>query len=137
MKLFIQIRNGQPFEHPILENNFREAFPTVDINNLPPEFARFERFQPPSLGVYEVYTTTYERVGDMYTDVHKIRLMSAEEKTAKQQETKTAWAAGPNFASWVFDEEQCAYISPIPYPKDGNAYRWDEPTVSWIEVNNV
>ena len=31
MRLFIQIRDGQPFEHPIIEDNFREAFPDIDI----------------------------------------------------------------------------------------------------------
>ena len=41
MELFIQIRNGQPFEHPIFGDNFRQAFPDVDVDNLPPEFARF------------------------------------------------------------------------------------------------
>ena len=137
MELFIQLRNGQPFEHPILGRNFREAFPDVDVNNLPPEFARFERLQPPTLGVYEVCTTAYERVDNIYTDAHKVRRMSTEEKAAKQQATKDAWAQGPNFASWIFDEATCSFLSPIPYPKDNKQYRWDEPTTSWIEVANV
>ena len=43
MELFIQIRDGLPFGHPIYGDNFRQAFPDVDLENLPPEFARFER----------------------------------------------------------------------------------------------
>jgi hypothetical protein len=43
MNLYIQIKDGQPFEHPIFEDNFIEAFPNVDINNLPLEFAKFRR----------------------------------------------------------------------------------------------
>lgn len=43
MNLYIQIRNGQTFHHPIFEDNFIQAFPDIDINNLPPEFARFRR----------------------------------------------------------------------------------------------
>jgi hypothetical protein len=43
MNLYIQIRDDQPFEHPIFEDNFIQAFPDKDINNLPPEFAKFRR----------------------------------------------------------------------------------------------
>ena len=43
MELYIQIRNGQPFEHPIFGDNFRQAFPGIDVDNLPPEFAVFQR----------------------------------------------------------------------------------------------
>lgn len=35
------------------------------------------------------------------------------------------------FASWVLDESTCTWIPPMPYPTDGNAYIWDEPTLSW------
>ena len=58
MKLYIRIKDGQTFEHPIFEDNFREAFPDVDVDNLPDEFAHFERVAPPTLGVYEVYEGT-------------------------------------------------------------------------------
>ena len=60
MKLYIRIKDGQTFEHPIFEDNFREAFPDVDVNNLPDEFAHFERVAPPTRGVYEVYEGTKE-----------------------------------------------------------------------------
>lgn len=135
MELFIQIRNGQPFEHPIFGDNFRQAFPNIDTDNLPESFARFVRVEPPVVGVYEVYDgVTYEWQGGLVTDVHRVRPMTPEERTAKQQATKDAWAQGPNFASWVFDESICSYLSPVPYPDDGKFYRWDEPMVSWIEV---
>ena len=85
MELYIQIKDGQPFEHPILGDNFREAFPDVDINNLPPEFASFTRIEPPVEGVYEVYVgVEYQLQEDgSYKDVHTIRDMTAEEKAAK------------------------------------------------------
>ncbi len=38
------------------------------------------------------------------------------------------------FPSWVLIEETCEWVAPIPYPNDGKSYRWDEPTISWIEV---
>lgn len=30
------------------------------------------------------------------------------------------------YASWVLDEAKCVYVSPLPYPTDGNYYLWDE-----------
>ncbi len=55
MRLFIQIRDGQPYEHPIFEDNFIMAFPHIDVNNLPSEFALFERIENPRVAklVYE------------------------------------------------------------------------------------
>jgi hypothetical protein len=38
------------------------------------------------------------------------------------------------FESWVLNEETCFWDPPIPYPTDGKTYNWDEPTVSWVEV---
>lgn len=40
-------------------------------------------------------------------------------------------------ASWVLDEATCNWKAPVDYPTDGKQYRWDEPTVSWIEVTNA
>ncbi len=135
MELFIQIRDGQPHEHPIMGDNFREAFPLVDINNLPSNFAKFERVQQPNLGPYQTYLgVTYEWIDGVVKDAHHVQEMTPQEKAAKQQATKDAWAQGPNFASWEFDQERCAYISPTPYPDDGKRYTWNEPTTSWIEV---
>jgi len=51
MNLYIQIKNGQPFEHPIFEDNFIEAFPDADINNLPSEFAKFRRIPVEECGL--------------------------------------------------------------------------------------
>jgi len=38
------------------------------------------------------------------------------------------------FASWTLDDDSCLWEAPVPYPEDGNAYRWDEDTTTWIEV---
>ena len=112
MELFIRLKNGQPFEHPILGENFCQAFPDVDVNNLPYEFARFVRVEPPVLGVYEVYDgVTYERSGDAFTDVHHIRPMTDAEKLSVQNEVKSFWAEHGN-PTWVFDEETCSFKPP-------------------------
>lgn len=134
MELFIQIRNGQPFEHPIFGDNFRQAFPNIDTNNLPESFAKFVRIETPVAGVYEAYEgVTYEWQDGVVTDVHHVRAMTADEKKAKQDAVKADWAES-GFASWVFDETICSFKAPTPYPTDGKTYRWDEPTTLWIEV---
>lgn len=38
------------------------------------------------------------------------------------------------FASWVLDEQKCVWIPPIKRPDDGKKYKWDENSVSWVEV---
>ena len=134
MKLFIQIKNGLPFEHPIFEDNFVQAFPNVDINNLPPEFAQFIRVEPPKLGVYEKnQTVTYELVEGICTDVYRCEQMTAEEILNKQNLVKQKWAQIGR-SSWIFNETTCDFDPPIPCPNDGKHYHWDESTISWVEV---
>lgn len=85
MKLVIQIRDGQPFEHPIMEDNFVQAFPHLNIDNLPPNFAKFERVEMPrKAGPYQVEYEQYEWVNGIVKDVWYIREMTLEEKAAAQ-----------------------------------------------------
>ena len=138
MELFIRIKDGQPFEHPIFGDNFRQAFPDVDTNNLPSAFARFVRVEAPSVGVYENYTNvTYELIDGVYKDVHHVVPMTEQQKIDKQNAVKAVFAANGGFASWIFNEEICYFEAPIPYPTDGKPYQWDEPTTSWVEVTNA
>jgi hypothetical protein len=131
MELFIRIVDGQPFEHPIFGGNFREAFPNVDTNNLPPEFARFERIECPyAAGMFEVDIVSYQWVDGIVKDVWALRPMTQEEKDEKI----TAAKARKIFASWIFEEASLMYLPPIPYPQDGNPYKWDEETVSWVLI---
>lgn len=84
MDLFIQIREGQPYEHPIMDWNFKEAFPDIDPNNLPPEFARFERVNCNiEVGTYEVPIYTYGWVGNIVKDIWYTRPMTDEERAEK------------------------------------------------------
>jgi|LakMenEpi03Aug12_release.lakeMendotaPanAssembly.Ray.scaffolds.fasta_scaffold839029_2 hypothetical protein len=114
MELYIRIVDGQPFEHPIMGDNFREAFPDVDVESLPPEFSRFERVDKPTLGVYEVYVgVTYEFHDNVWKDVHHVRAMTAEEKA----EQIAVVLAKPHPDGWVFDEERCAWVPDRPSTK--------------------
>lgn len=82
-ELYIQIRDGKPFEHPIFADNFRDAFPDIDVNNLPETFAKFVRIPQPSIGMYEVYEgVSYEWDGPIVKDVHHVRPMTEEERSA-------------------------------------------------------
>lgn len=38
------------------------------------------------------------------------------------------------YPSWVFNTESLNWEAPVPKPDDGKRYRWNEETVSWIEV---
>ena len=87
MNLYIQIKDGQPFQHPLREQNLVRAFPGIDLENLPPEFSRFVRVPQPALGDFEVCEgSSYGWVGDVVCDVWYIRPMTEDEKTAKLQE---------------------------------------------------
>ena len=134
MELFIRVKDGQPFEHPIFADNFHQAFPEVDVNNLPAGFARFERVAPPVLGPYEVYEgVSYGlRADGVHTDFHQVRQMTNEEITTKQEAVKADWAAADGFKSWNFSEALCKYVPPVLKPEDGNNYSWRESDLSWV-----
>ena len=34
-------------------------------------------------------------------------------------------------ASWVLDEPTCTWEPPVPYPNDGNLYKWSEEALAW------
>jgi hypothetical protein len=135
MNLYIRIKDGQPFEHPIFEDNLCQAFPDIDVNNLPVEFAKFVRVSPPTLGVYEKnQTVSYQLIDGIYTDVFSCEQMTPQEITEKQQNLRDVWAANNGFASWLLNETTCLFEPPQPMPIDGKEYTWDESTISWVEV---
>ena len=46
---------------------------------------------------------------------------------------RDAFIAPKPFASWVLNEATCCWVAPVPYPATGE-WRWDEATLSWVEV---
>ena len=50
-------------------------------------------------------------------------------------EGRDAFIPPKPFESWVLDEETCLWNSPVPMPESGGPWRWDEDTLSWIEIN--
>lgn len=37
------------------------------------------------------------------------------------------------YPSWILEND--IWVAPVPYPEEGKAYYWDEPTLKWIKVN--
>ena len=130
MSYFIRIKNNEAFEHPIAEDNFKQAFPDIDIDNLPDEFARFVRVALPTLGPYEVLeNSTYEWDGNIMKDVHQIRDMTEEEKATKLAEAYSDLPEG-----WTLNEEtlQRAVIPPEK-PDNSEGWIFDLYQNSWIK----
>lgn len=88
LELYIQIRDGQPYEHPIFADNFRQAFPDVDTENLPLDrFAKFIRVKiPREPEAYEIAERTYQWVDGVVKDVWDIRPMTDAERQAKHDQ---------------------------------------------------
>ena len=39
------------------------------------------------------------------------------------------------FNSWILNESICNWETPIPYPTDGNMYKWNEEILNWELMN--
>lgn len=122
--LYIRIKDGKPYEHPMILENIILAFPNFDANNLI-DFAKFERVSSPFLGTYEIADHHYDWDDDVVKDIWTIRNMTEEEK-----DIKFAKGSRP-YPSWEFDESVHRWISPVPYPEDNLRYYWNEELLSW------
>lgn len=77
MKLYIQIQNNEPINHPYLEDNLLEYFK----GTIPAEYVPFIRVAAPELGIYEKnQTVAYELVDGVYTDVWRCEQMNEAER---------------------------------------------------------
>jgi hypothetical protein len=45
-----------------------------------------------------------------------------------------AFYAPQPYSSWSLNEDTCLWNSPIPFPNDGNSYKWNEETRNWEEI---
>jgi len=146
MECIIRIVDGQPFEHPIMMDNFMSAFPRIDVNALPPEFAKFERLEQPVLITGQ---TAYHNVGHHYafdSDMSKWKDdwflidMTDAEKAAKRAEGEASTINTLNllkqFAQTNLDtaiEEQKP--SWQTYLDQLNALTYDDPfAVTWPTI---
>lgn len=47
---------------------------------------------------------------------------------------RDAFIPPKTYDSWILNEDTCLWESPVPAPTDNQSYRWDEPTLSWVAV---
>lgn len=47
---------------------------------------------------------------------------------------RDAFIAPKPYASWVLNETSCLWQAPVAMPDDGQRYRWDEVTTSWVQI---
>lgn len=50
--------------------------------------------------------------------------------------SKDAFIPPRQFPSWNLNEDSCLWEPPVPYPDDGNRYKWNEDLQDWVQVNN-
>jgi hypothetical protein len=134
MKLYIKLLNGKPVDHPYVKENMETAYPDVDLDNLPENWAEFVRILCPKLGPYQSAEVAYEWDGDVVKDVWYVHDMSEEEKAQKQQRVKNNWKDDNGFPNWIFDEDKCCHVPPVPMPQDGKGYKWVQEAEVWVEV---
>jgi hypothetical protein len=48
---------------------------------------------------------------------------------------RDAFIPPQSYPSWTLNETSCQWEAPVPMPKDGKMYDWNETTKKW-EVNN-
>ena len=103
MKLFIQVRDGQPWQHPILPDNLLQAFPGFDLDNPPAGFAPFIRVAQPGpdvmpVGDLQVMECSYQLDADgiTYKDTWTVRDMTFDEKTQAISNRRVAVAGTIN-----------------------------------------
>lgn len=136
MKLYIQIKDGSPINHPALEDNLIQAF-----GQIPNDWEAFTRVERPTPTLYQLIEnehSVYSKVDGVWTDVWFLRDMTAEEIQTRQQFAKDEWLArdqASNWSTWIFDEATCTFLPPVPRPaEDGKIYRWSGADNDWKEA---
>ena len=96
MKLYIEVENGQPVNHPILELNLVHIYDSVE--NIPEKYEPFNRIpQNVSSTVLQRVVNTYEKTDGVWQDVWSVEDLVGEELlNAKQQLLEQSIATLPN-----------------------------------------
>lgn len=132
-RLYIQVRDNAPYEHPVTESNLRMIYPYLDPENPPQGFEKFTRNATPAAGPFEIYEgTEYRKIDGVYQDFHVIRPMSTVEKANKIQTMRESF---PYANTWTLNETTGEWTAPKPYPNVlGKYFTWDENSMNWIEI---
>jgi len=82
-------------------------------------------------GSYQIAPRYYGTCGDD-ADINISGVIEVISEADFNQLKRDEFFARRHYPSWTFDEETLLWCPPIPYPEDGNKYRWDEETTSWV-----
>ena len=126
---------GNPTGHPYIGDNIARNF-GIDLDNLPSDWAVFERVEEPETWPYLIHTTTtYEKGEDgIVRDVHHTIEMTDEQKLELQNQVENQWTSNGGWSSWTLNTTTCRMEPPIPYPDDFESinYAWKESTGEWV-----
>jgi len=130
--LFIEIKDGKPYAHPLHEDNLLYLDPSIQLPN--EKYMKFIRAPIPKHGIYEVVDgSTYEIKNGVVEETWNIRQMDAETKAELIAKYKVD---SKRFDSWIWEDETCSYIPPVlppPYVEGVNIH-WNESKLSWEET---
>jgi hypothetical protein len=136
MRCYIRVADGQVVGNPVVAENMLQAFPGIDLNNLPEGWAPFDRYAPPddlltSLTQVPVCTYMLSSDGVTWQDVWTAREMTDEERSAAYAEKL---AAGSKFPNLTLSAATLVWEPNTPMPTDGKTYRWKWTTGEWVIV---
>jgi hypothetical protein len=134
MNLFIQIKDGQPFEHPIPDWNLEVHYPDLDHLNPPEGFARFVRVDHPKSYTHNVtgvkYVLSEELTKELgtptYTDEYILEPMSPEELELAQEIKK---------AREIVESPEAWLSKYTKEDEEGNVLFGDPDSGTWIKGN--
>lgn len=149
MNVYLKVEDSKIVGDLVLESNLKRLFPSHDWSSgLPPSgYVVCAVTDPPILGPYqkwdENYSTQYyyQLLSDGTAErTWAVVYLNDDEKKAKQDAVKTAWADEnaandkTGYETWVFFESYCCYLPPegMP-PDDGKDYVWDITDKKWKE----
>lgn len=116
----------------------RDGF-VVDIIVAEPEF--FETFVDSSPGRW--IQTSYNTRGGVHYQPNSNEPSADQSKALRKNyagigytydDKRDAFIPPQVYPSWVLNEESCLWEPPVAYPADGRIYKWEEPTLQWIVI---
>lgn len=90
--------------------------------------------------------TSYNTRGGVHYDPATGEPSADQSKAFRYNYAGVGWSWVPDFGthgafippqlypSWVLNQSTALWDPPVPVPTDGGRYRWDEDTLSWVEV---
>lgn len=132
MDFYIRIENNTPTGNPVALDNLKNLH-GEDFEDNFENLGYLPCILGPAIGSgspFVVISPVYTIEGNVVVTTQSARNMTTEERIQTIAHYKDITPKPYN--SWVFNEDECIYEPPTPHPVDGNAYRWDEETTSWI-----